>query len=113
MPGGSTIVAYAYRQATDSGFVMRSLTLGYRSSAHELDLEYGLWTKTDADHFIRELLQDGFKRTVRTMKDIIPGESMKMISYQKGIASISYNEREPDPGTKLYMFAVSVEHYRP
>lgn len=107
---GSTIAAYVYSTRNDTGVIQRSLQVGWRPRISDLDLEYGVWQKAEADKFIRQLLQMGFKKAVRSIHGTIPGETMKTISYKNATTEISYIEGHEDAETIRYIFSINVRH---
>lgn len=107
---GSTITAYVYTTRSDTGVIQRALQVGWRSRPGVLELEYGVWQKADADKFIGQLLQMRFKKVVRSIKGIVPGETMEMVSYKKATSEISYIEGHDDAETTRYMFSITVQH---
>ena len=77
-----------------------------------LSLEYGVWSAADSASFVGRLVQDGYRRVVRTLPVIGTPQKTQAVSYKKGMEEVSYNEHL-ESGGKLYLFSVSSESYQP
>jgi hypothetical protein len=106
-----TIISYSYSAHTDTSIVVRSLHFGWRSSTKELDLQYAVYQKADANKFIRQLLQLGFNKTVEKAEGYNPGESFQIILYKRDNNEILYHEGRLERFG--YLFAIHVEDYKP
>jgi len=107
-----SINMYLYQGVEESTPVQRNLQVGWQKPIHELTLEYGLWSKTEATRFIDQLTRDGFKKVVRSMPVIGSTEKTQAVSYKKGLEEFSYNESDQS-GATLYLFSISNEHFQP
>lgn len=102
------IVGYTAATITDSGTAQRTLHVGWQSKLKVLDLDYGLWLKSEATTFCKQLTLAGYKRAVTSIPDLDGKSSTKYISYKKGAITIKYSEKEQDSGT-VYIFSIEDE----
>ncbi|MBN8851405.1 MAG: hypothetical protein BGO55_09115 [Sphingobacteriales bacterium 50-39] len=99
-----SITNYTVITRTDSGAAQRSLHVGWVPKIKVLTLEYGLWLKSEAASFSKQLTQAGYKRSVSSTPNI-DGSSFQTTSYKKGLISIGYKEVQQDSGT-VYIFSI-------
>ena len=109
---GFSIYMYLYQGVDGQTPVQRNLQVGLRKSIHVLSLEYGVWSAADSASFVGRLVQDGYRRVVRTLPVIGTPQKTQAVSYKKGMEEVSYNEHL-ESGGKLYLFSVSSESYQP
>jgi hypothetical protein len=111
--GSSTATDYVYSVRNDTGIIQRGVQAIWTPKSPGLDLQYNVWQKADADQFISELLQLGFKRTVRITHIAGISEGMESVVYKKGTTAISYNERRRSSEDIFYSFYISFAQYKP
>lgn len=99
------VIGYTVTTATDSGAAQRSLHVGWQNKMKLLTLEYGLWLKSEALSFSKQLVQSGYKRATTSLPDLDGKSSLQMISYKKGLTTIQYKEMGQDSGT-VYIFSI-------
>lgn len=99
-----SITDYTYLTTTDSGLIQRSLHVGWQPKLKTLTLQYGVWQKSDAARFIKQLLQDGFKKSTVSFPDLDGKTKLQTIHYTKAPYSIGYKE-EKQEAAMLYIFS--------
>jgi hypothetical protein len=102
------VVGYTATQPTDSGAAQRSLHLGWQNKVKVLDLDYGLWLRSEAVAFGKQLTLAGYKQSVTQLPDIDGKTSTQYISYKKGTTTVTYKEIRQDTGT-VYIFSIEDE----
>lgn len=107
-PSDITIRVYIWTGATSFGQpAMRSVHIGRPPGRKALDVEYGVWQKVDAQQFIRQLENAGFKKRTSTVPDMGGGgASFTTVDYRKNSIDVSYRE-EAQGGVTVYIFNVS------
>jgi hypothetical protein len=110
---GTSYSIFTYTYTSESGAfpVRRSLHLGLRPGQHMLQLEYGVWQKDEASGFIQALLRAGFKKTIREMTGIDDSGTVEFVGYKRDADYIAY--REMNRGSRLYIFTLDNDHYKP